>query len=100
MDPNERLQAYLHARYVQAFRRLLWARLGVGLLVWIIVALAITLSWTGLFVGVAVLAMPAIWALSYEWHASSDFHSDLRQSPIRIVRSGTSASRTTSHPFE
>jgi hypothetical protein len=78
MASNESLQSYLHARHAQAFRRLLWARLSVGLLVWIIVACAISLSRAALVVGVAVLAVPAIWALSYEWRAAKEFHSHLR----------------------
>ena len=79
MASNESLPAYLHARHAQAFRRLLWARLSVGLLVWIVVAVAISLSPAALIVGVAVLAVPAIWALSYEWRAAKAFYFHLRQ---------------------
>jgi len=73
VDSNDRLQAYLHARHIQAFRRLLWARLAVGLLVWLVVALVISLSREALFVGVAMIAVPAVWALRVERQATSDF---------------------------
>jgi Flp pilus assembly protein TadB len=79
MSTNQQLEAYLRARHVHAFRRLLWARLGVGLLVWVIVALAISLSRAALVVGVAVLAIPVIWALAYEWRAAKEFSSHFRQ---------------------
>jgi fatty acid desaturase len=93
MDANEKLQAYLHARHVHAFRRLLWARLGVGLLVWTVVAFAISLSRAALAVGVGVLAVPAIWAISYEWRATKEFYSHPmdNSSASCVVKDGSTA---------
>jgi hypothetical protein len=84
MDGNENLQAYLRARHVHAFRRLLWARLGVGLLVWIVVAFAISLSRAALFVGVAMIAVPAVWALSYEWRAARDLYAERTEPSVSL----------------
>jgi hypothetical protein len=75
MDTNQQLRIYLLARHARAFRRLLWARLAVGLLVWVIVALAISLSRAALIVGIAMTAVPAAWALWYEWRATRDLYS-------------------------
>ena len=74
MDTNHRLQAYLHASHVRAFRRLLWMRLTVGLIIWVVIALVIALSRAALVVGVVVLLVPAIWALRLEWQAARDFY--------------------------
>jgi hypothetical protein len=61
------------------FRRLLLRRVAVMILVWLVVASAISLSRAALLVGVATLAVPALWAIAFERRAARAFYSDQRQ---------------------
>ena len=76
MDSAEKLQLFVRAQHVTAFRRLLWRRM-IGMMVaWLFVAWAISLSRTAMVVGIVMLLVPAVWALSFEWRAIRDFSSD------------------------
>jgi hypothetical protein len=75
VESSGRLEAYIHARHVSAFRRLLWRRLAVGLVVWVIVAMALSLSRAALLVGVATIALPAVGALRIERRAAREYFS-------------------------
>jgi len=49
----------------------------IGMMVaWVFVAWAISLSRTAMVVGIVMLLVPAVWALSFEWRAIRDFSSD------------------------
>jgi hypothetical protein len=66
MDSSEQMGAYVHAQEAIIFRRLLWRRLALMTLAWLIGAWVLSLSRLAIVVGVATLAVPALWALSYE----------------------------------
>ena len=69
VDPTDRLQASLRVRHVRAFRRLLWTRLALMTVVWVLVALLLPLSSRALVVGIVVIGGLAGWALAYERQA-------------------------------
>ena len=65
------LAAYFHAEHMQAFRRLLWRRLGVVATVWFLVGVTTEfLSKNALVVGLAVLGAVAAWVAIVEWRAA------------------------------
>jgi hypothetical protein len=72
MDSSEQMRAYVRAQEANVFRRLLWRRLVVMTLTWLIAAWSMSLSRAATLVGVATLAVPAVWALSYERRAVRD----------------------------
>jgi hypothetical protein len=78
VDPAEKLQSFIQLQQAQAFRRLLLARLAAMIPTWVIVAWAISLSRAALLVGVATLAVPALWAIAFERRAAKDFFSHQR----------------------
>jgi uncharacterized membrane protein len=64
------LSAYFEAEHAQIFRRLLWRRLAVLGIVWVLVALTTSLlPHIALFVGVACLVATAVFAAIVEWRA-------------------------------
>jgi hypothetical protein len=74
MDSSEQMRAYVRAQEANAFRRLLWRRLAIMTLTWLIAAWAMSLSRAATLVGVAMLAVPALWALSYERRLIGSFY--------------------------
>jgi hypothetical protein len=66
VDEAEALALYNEAQHAVEFRRLLWNRLAVMALVWVIASWAIALSRGALTVGLVMLAVPAFWARSLE----------------------------------
>jgi uncharacterized membrane protein YfcA len=60
------MRAYVHAQEANAFRRLLWRRLAVMMVAWLIGAWLLSLSLPAIVVGLVTLAVPALWAFSYE----------------------------------
>jgi hypothetical protein len=76
VDSTEKLQLFVKAHRVTAFRRLLWRRIAGMMLAWMLVAWGISLSRTAMVVGIVTLSIPALWALGFEWRTIRDFSSD------------------------
>lgn len=83
-DPNGSktaavLSAYFHAEHMRTFRQLLWKRLAIGGLVWVLAAtLTSEISRSAFVGGVAVLVMVGGGAAVAEWRAAEQLHELLR----------------------
>jgi hypothetical protein len=78
VDATEKLESFIQLQQARAFRRLLTARLGAMILMWWIVAWAISISRAALLIGIAILAVPALWAITFEWRAAKEFYTHER----------------------
>lgn len=75
------LDAYFHTEHIRAFRRLLWRRLGLFGLVWVLVAaLTSVLSRNAFVEGLALLFTVGVGAAVTEWRAAEKL-SDILQGP-------------------
>lgn len=64
------LAAYFHAEHMKAFRQLLWRRLAIGALGWLLVGMTTDLlSRNALVVGLGLFVVVAAWAAVVEWRA-------------------------------
>jgi hypothetical protein len=63
------LAAYFHAEHVRAFRRLLWRRLALIALAWLLGTTVASLSANTVLAGLCVLGGGATWAGVLEWRA-------------------------------
>ena len=68
------LAAYFHAEHMKAFRRLLWRRLALVAVMWLLVATMTTLIPTNVYpVGLGILGIAAVGAALVEWRAAKRF---------------------------
>ena len=79
------LDAYFHAEHIRAFRLILWRRLALFGLVWVLVAVMTSVLSRNAFVeGVAVLVTVGVGAAIAEWRAAEKL-SDILQGPAKRV---------------
>lgn len=77
------MAAYVHAEQVRSFRRLLFPRLALAALVWIIVVPRM-LTTTALWVGVALISSVAVAAAIAEWRADHQLSEALADGHPRL----------------
>ena len=65
------LSAYFHAEHMRTFRRLLWRRLVLAAILWLIVArlLASKLRSADIFAGLVLIVAAGVWTALLEWRA-------------------------------
>ena len=79
------LDAYFHAEHIRAFRQLLWRRLALVGLLWVLVAALTSLLSRNAFIeGLAVLGTVGVGAAVAEWRAGEKL-SGILQGPTKRV---------------
>jgi Flp pilus assembly protein TadB len=64
------LGAYFEAEHARAFRRLLWLRLAVAAIVWVLIGTTTSLiGLSAVFAGLTVIGAAAVFAAIVEWRA-------------------------------
>ena len=80
------LSAYFHAEHVKAFRRLLWRRLAIAAVIWLVAATTTSLLSRGAaLAGFLIVGAVACWAAVLEWSADKQLSTLLAELPLGLA---------------